>query len=116
MVANKLIRIKMSMLVFCQKSSSRANAGNVKRCQLAWHQIFKAKEPAAHFSKVQKHFRPKKLCVKFRPAYSVKPVFSYVAKGIKIKITAKFRASRHLCCEDTKRIVTQNAPETFEGF
>ena len=40
--------------------------------------------------------------VKLRPAYSVKLVFLYVVKGIKIKITAKFRASRCLRFEDTK--------------
>ena len=40
-----------------------------------------------------------------RPAYSAKLVFSYVVKGIKIKITAKFRASRRLRFEDTKRIM-----------
>ena len=44
-------------------------------------------------------FGPEKPFVKLRPAYSVKLVFSYVVKGIKIKITAKFRASRRL--EDT---------------
>ena len=36
---------------------------------------------------------------KLRIAYSVKLVFSYVVKGIKIKI--KFRASRRLHFEDT---------------
>ena len=35
---------------------------------------------------------PEKPFVKHRPAYSVKVVFSYVVKGIKIKITAKFCA------------------------
>ena len=44
--------------------------------------------------------------VKLRPAYSVKLVFSYVIKGIKIKITAKFRASRRLRFEDTKGIMS----------
>ena len=47
---------------------------------------------------------PEKLFVKLRPAYSVKLVFSYVVKGIKIKITAKFQATRRLRFEDTKRI------------
>ena len=41
-----------------------------------------------------------------RSAYSVKLIFSYVVKGIKIKITAKFHASRRLRYEDTKRIVS----------
>ena len=61
---------------------------------------------------------PEKPFVRLRPAYSVKPVFSYVVKGIKIKITAKFRASRRLSFEDTKRItdVTRNAPEKSQDF
>ena len=33
-------------------------------------------------------------------------VFSYVVKGIKIKITAKFRASRRLRFKNTKRIMS----------
>ena len=41
--------------------------------------------------KCRELFGPEK---KLRPAYSIKLVFSYVVKGIKIKITAKFRASR----------------------
>ena len=47
-------------------------------------------------------FGPEKSFVKLRPACSVKLVFSYVVKGIKIKITAKFRASKRLRFEDTK--------------
>ena len=54
--------------------------------------------------------------LKLRPAYSVKLVFSYVVKGIKIKITAKFHASRPLRCKDTKRIVIRNPPEKFRDF
>ena len=63
--------------------------------------------------KSRKLFRPEKPFVKLRPAYSVKLVFSYVVKGIKIKITAKFRASRRLRFEDTKRIMS---PEKFRDF
>ena len=48
---------------------------------------------------------PEKPFVKLRPAYFVKLVFSYVVKGIKIKITGKFSASRRLRFEDTKRIM-----------
>ena len=48
---------------------------------------------------------PEKPFVKLRPAYSVQLGFSYVVKGIKIKITAKFRASRRLRFEDTKIIM-----------
>ena len=58
-------------------------------------------------------FGPEKPFVKLRPAYFVKLVFSYVVKGIKIKITAKFRASRRLRFEDTKRIMS---PEKFRDF
>ena len=56
--------------------------------------------------KSRKLFGPEKPFVKLRPAYSVKLVFSYVVKGIKIKITVKFRASRRLRCGDTKRIMS----------
>ena len=51
-------------------------------------------------------FGPERPFVKLRPAYSVKPAFSYVVKGIKMKITVKFRASRRLRFEDTKRIMS----------
>jgi len=47
-----------------------------------------------------KLFGPEKPFVKLRPASSGKPVFSYVVKGIKIKINAKFQSLRS---EDTKR-------------
>ena len=55
-------------------------------------------------------FGPEKSFVKVRPAYFVKLVFSNVVKGIKTKITAKFRASRRLRFEDTKRIFEKQAP------
>ena len=54
--------------------------------------------------------------MKLRPAYSVKLVFSFVVKGIKVKVTEKFRVSRGLQIEDTKGIVTRNAPEKFRDF
>ena len=41
-------------------------------------------------------FGAEKLFVKLGPLYCVKLVFSYVVKGIKIKITSEFRASRRL--------------------
>ena len=66
----------------------------------AYH--FKGLGPVSR--KSRKLFGPEKSFVKLRPAYSVKLVFSYVVKGINIKITAKLRASRRLCFEDTKRI------------
>ena len=63
--------------------------------------------------KSRKLFGREKPFVKVRPASSGKPVFSYVLKGIKIKINAKFRASRRLRSEDTKRIMS---PEKFRDF
>ena len=60
---------------------------------------------------------PEKPFVKVRPAYSVKLVFSCVGKGIKIKITAKFRPSRRLRFEDTKRIMSPEIrPKSFGTF
>ena len=60
---------------------------------------------------------PEKPFVKVRPAYSVKLVFSYVVKGIKIKITAKFSVSRRLHFEDTKRIMSpEMVPKSFGTF
>ena len=62
-------------------------------------------------------FRPYKPFEKLRPAYSVKLVFSYVVKEIKIKITAKFRASRRLHFEDTKKIMSPEIrPKSFGTF
>ena len=57
-------------------------------------------------------FGPEKPFVKLRPAYSVK-LISHVVKGIKTKIMAKFRASRRLRFEDTKRIMST---EKFRDF
>ena len=62
-------------------------------------------------------FGPEKPFVILRSAYSIKLVFSYVVKRIKIKITAKFRASRHLRFQDTKRIVSPEIhPKSFGTF
>ena len=62
-------------------------------------------------------FGPEKPFGKLRPAYSVKLIFSHVVKGIKIKITAKFRASRRLRFEDTKRIMSpEMRPKSFGTF
>ena len=73
----------------------------------------------------RKHFGPEKPFVKLRPAYSVKLVFSCVVKRIKIKVTAKFSASRCLRFEGTKRNMsaekfrdfreTGSWPEFFKG-
>jgi len=60
---------------------------------------------------------PEKPFVKLGPAYSVKLVFSYVVKGIKITITAKFRDSWRLSFEDTKRIMSpEMRPKSFGTF
>ena len=65
----------------------------------------------------RKLFGPEKPFVKLRPAYSAKLFFSYVVKGIKIKITSKFRASRRLHFEGTKRIMsTEIRPKSFGTF
>ena len=67
--------------------------------------------------KSRKLFGPEKPFVKLRPAYSAKLVFSYVVKGIKIKITAKFGASRRLRFEDTKRIMSpEMRPKSLGTF
>ena len=64
------------------------------------------------FSKVRK--TP---LVKLQPSYSVNLLFSYVVKGIKIKITLKFRASSRLRFEDIKRIMSpEMRPKSFETF
>ena len=55
--------------------------------------------------------------VKLQPTYSVKLVFLCVVKGIKIKITAAFRASRRLRFEDKKRIMSpEMPPKSFGTF
>ena len=67
--------------------------------------------------KCRKLFGPEKPFVKLQPAYFVKLVFSYVVKGIKIKITAKFRVSRRLRFDDTKRIMSpEMLPEKIRTF
>ena len=63
--------------------------------------------------KSRKLYWPEKPFLKLRPAYSVELVFSYVVKGIKVKITAKFRDKEHLRFEDTKRIMSS---EKFRDF
>ena len=59
----------------------------------------------------------RELFVKLQPAYSVKLAFSYVVKGIKIKIAAKFLGSRRLCFEDTKISMSPEVrPKSFGTF
>ena len=68
--------------------------------------------------KSRKLFGPEKPFLKLRPASSVKLVFSYVVKGVQIKIIPKFRASRRVRFEGTteENYVTRNAPEKFRDF
>ena len=67
--------------------------------------------------KTRKRFEPEKQFVKLLPAHSIKLVFPYVAKAIKIKITAKFRDMEHLRFEDTKRIMSpEKRPKSFGTF
>ena len=78
-------------------------------------QIELDQEPVSR--KSRKLFGPEKPFVIVPPAYSVKLFFLYVVKGIKIKITAKFRASRRLSFEDTKRIMSPEIrPKSFGTF
>ena len=68
------------------------------------------------FRKSRKLFGPEKPFVKFRSVYYVKLVFSHIVKGIKIKTTAKFRASRRFCIEDTKiqrELSPEKLPKSF---
>ena len=84
--------------------------------RMAWREGMK-RDLGPVTRKSRKLFGPEKPFVKLRPAYSVKPVFSYVVKGIKIKITAKFRASRRLSFEDTKRIMSHEMrPKSLGTF
>ena len=66
-----------------------------------WNLMLNA-EIRLHCTLSLRYVTAEKPFVKLRPAYSVKLVFSYVVKGIKIKITAQFRASRRFRFEDTK--------------
>ena len=67
--------------------------------------------------KSRKLLGPEKTFVKLGPAESLKLFFSYVLKGIKIKVTAKFRASRRVSFEDTRRIVSpEMRPKSFGTF
>ena len=72
----------------------------------------------ARFSKVPKTFRARKAVPKTPTRSFCKAgVFSYVAKGRKIKITAKFHALRRLRFEDTKRTMSPEMhPKSFGTF
>ena len=80
---------------------------------LHWHP--KGQWPVTR--KFRKLFGPEKPFLKLRLAHSVKLVFSYVVKGRKIKITAKFRALKRLRFENTKRTMSpETRPKGFGSF
>ena len=92
-------------------STSRAPKYNIFTCTM--DQVPSSAE--ARFSKVRKMFWARKAFVKLRTVYSVKLVFSYVVKGI--KITVKFYTSRCLRFKDTKRILSHEMrPKSFGTF
>ena len=67
--------------------------------------------------KSRKPFGNETPCVKLRLSYSVKLVFSYFVRRIKIKITLKSCASKRLCFEDTKKIMSpEMRPKSFGTF
>ena len=74
--------------------------------------------PGARFSKVPKTFRARKAIRKAPTCLFCKAgLFICCVKGIKKKITAKFRASRRLSFEDTKRIMSpEMRPKHFGTF
>ena len=98
--------------------------GEVSHILIHWPRVYKrstalSAEVAPVSRRSPKLFGPEKPFVKLRPAYSVKLVFSYVVKGIKIKIkiTAKFRGSGLLSFEDTKRVMSSEMrPKSFGTF
>ena len=63
--------------------------------------------------KTRKFNGPEKAFVKLRLAYSVKLVFLYVVKGIKVKIAAKFHVTEHFRFEDRKRIMSSGKFRVF---
>ena len=79
----------------------------------------KSRIPGARFSKVPRTFRARKAIRKITTCLFCKAglFISYVVKGMKLKITAKFRASRRLRFEDTKRITSPEIrPKSFGTF
>ena len=74
--------------------------------------------PGARFSKVPRTFGARKAIPKTPSSLFCKSVFfSYIVKGIKIKITARFCDSKCLRFEDTKSIMTaEMRPKSFGTF
>ena len=73
----------------------------------------KKRAPGGRFSKVPRTFRTRKAIRKTTICLFCKAGLLICCKGNKIKITAKFHASRLLRFEDTKRIMS---PEKFRDF
>ena len=83
-------------------------------CSPAVNSVYLPKNLGAAPRKTRTLFGPVKPFVKLRPAYSVWLIFSYVLKGIKVKITAKSGAPRRLRFEDTKKIMSPElSPKRF---
>ena len=109
----------MLALLFDKKSKNYARFVKImlRLCASSWWREWKCNDVEVFVSaqgpvsrKSRKLFGPEKPFVKLRPANSVKPFFSYFVKGIKIKMNAKFRASRCLRFENTKEnYVTRDA-------
>ena len=78
---------------------------------------FEKQAPGARFSKVPKTFRARKAIRKTTTYLLCKAGLFIRCKGNKNKITAKFRASRRLRFEDTKRIMApETRPKSFGTF
>ena len=76
-----------------------------------------AKGPRACFSKVPKTFRARKAICKTPTRFFCKAGLFSVVKRTKLKINAKFCASRRLRYEDTKRIMSpETRPRSFGTF
>ena len=81
------------------------------------NQLLLTREKGLVSRNFRKLFGPEKPFVKVRATYSVKLVSSYVVKGIKVKITAKFLAARRPSFWRYKEnYVTRNASEMFRDF
>ena len=66
---------------------------NAAKSNLNWEVCtFKQRETTCCESQIVKKFWAKKQFVKLQPTYSIKLVFSYVVKGMKIQLAAKFHA------------------------
>ena len=78
-----------------------------------WLPVFREVVLACASQKTQNFYGTEKPFVKLRLTYSVRLVFSYVVKGIKIEITAKFCDTELFRFEDRKRTMS---PEKFRVF